>query len=277
MAAFSSFDFESVTAHICVAVARNGRLTMNSRTSYLNVYPTIGQGATFNVKRSEQQFLHGSHGFVPPNEIIAYKRLRRFPLLSKPERLNQLRSFILELRALTHPSLSGHENIVSLLGFAFEPDFYGNDDVWPVLLLEHADYGTLADLQESRLTLRAQAKLDLCLDVALGLQALHGCGIIHGDVKSENILMFQHSQRGYVAKIGDFGYSIFGEEQGSSIPRGTFPWTAPELVSATRQGAALDLEKADMYVNTLHQSRRSPWYCVASNLVAQILVRFLIL
>lgn len=56
-----------------------------------------------------------------------------------------------------------------------------SDLVWPVILTEFAEYGTLAALQRSQ-TLKIDVKLNLCLDIGLGVQALHDCGIVHGDV-----------------------------------------------------------------------------------------------
>jgi serine/threonine protein kinase len=56
-----------------------------------------------------------------------------------------------------------------------------DQDILPVLLVEKADYGTLSELQEQS-KLHVDERLELCLDVAKGLEALHGCGIAHCDV-----------------------------------------------------------------------------------------------
>jgi serine/threonine protein kinase len=217
---------------------------MNHETYYLNAYETIGQGATFNVKRVRID--KAFHEFGLPVEVAACKRLRRFPEPDSAERSRQLATFIQELRTLCHKPLRDHENIVTLLGVGFEPNFVGHSDPWPVLLLEYADYGSLAKLQGAYLSLRAQTKVDLALDVALGLQALHACGIVHGDVENENVLVFSHKERGYVAKIGDFGYSVFSDNT-NATPTGTRPWGAPELAAAPSAVSSEDLLKADMY------------------------------
>jgi protein kinase-like protein len=205
-------------------------------TKYLCCYPTIGQGATFNVKKDVTQHSLDSGdaerlGFILRDKVVVHKRLRRFPPLSVQERSRQLQSFLLELRCLCHGPLQKHPNIITLLGFGFEPGFYDDSDVWPVLTLEYAEFGSLADLQERNLSLRATTKANLCLDVALGIQALHECDIIHGDVKSENVLVFPHKERGYIGKLADFGYSVLSS-QGSVSKRGTVPWQAPEVSNA---------------------------------------------
>ena len=71
-------------------------------------------------------------------------------------------------------------------------------------------------------------RLKLCYDVAKGLSALHNCGIIHSDVKSENILVCTDAKSGFVAKVADFGFSLAEAGDGARLPGGTVPWNAPE-------------------------------------------------
>ena len=71
----------------------------------------------------------------------------------------------------------------------------------------------------------------LALDVAVGLQALHGSEIILGDLKPDNILLFDcDGERPQVAKLADFGASIFDAdfEDGPVSYRGTARYNAPE-------------------------------------------------
>jgi serine/threonine protein kinase len=53
--------------------------------------------------------------------------------------------------------------------------------------------------------------------------------IIHGDIKPQNVLVFENGSEGYTAKVADFGYSTLYVNQGELIamPRHK-PWTAPE-------------------------------------------------
>jgi serine/threonine protein kinase len=126
------------------------------------------------------------------------------------------------------------ENIISIFGLDFQEDYDDYNVAWPVLLMEYAEYGTLDTLQQD-ISIDTELARILLLDVAHGLQALHQCNIIHGDVKSENVLICRHAQRRYIAKLADFGLSLINPDSGSNrhrLPGGTFLWSAPEIGSA---------------------------------------------
>jgi serine/threonine protein kinase len=137
-----------------------------------------------------------------------------------------------ELRVLLHPQLRDHENIINLFGLDIQEDYDDCAVAWPVLVMENAEYGTLDTLQQD-ICLDAELAGILLLDVARGIQALHQCNIIHGDVKSENVLICRHRQRKYVARLADFGLSLINPDGVSKtstyrLPGGTFLWSAPE-------------------------------------------------
>jgi serine/threonine protein kinase len=149
-----------------------------------------------------------------------------------------------DLLCLVHPPLRQHDNIVSLLGLGWELPPSGNDSrLWPYLILEYSTHGTLAQLQASR-ELTYSTKTQLCIDVAKALEIVHHCNIIHGDVKTENILVFPGGRGGFIAKLSDFGfatldidfYSNNREKMGiddkkmtTPISSGTRPWIPPEF------------------------------------------------
>ena len=141
---------------------------------------------------------------------------------------DRFKSVLLELSALTHPPLLHHPNIIDFLGVAWGNNPFNLDYKLPVLVVEYAEHGTLADLQSKEI-LSSNERRWLCLDVALGLRALHQCGIVHGDVKSLNVLVFPHSTKRYIAKLADFGFSVVEtNEEEMTLSGHTFPWNAPE-------------------------------------------------
>jgi len=100
------------------------------------------------------------------------------------EQLNEIKSKAEIILGLRHP------NILRLLGVGAKA---------PVLIYEYADYGTL-DWQLRRGWKPSMKDLMLMfLQIADALRYIHGRGLVHGDVKPNNIFFVDK-----VAKIGDF-------------------------------------------------------------------------
>ncbi|PVF98802.1 ankyrin [Serendipita vermifera] len=81
-------------------------------------------------------------------------------------------------------------------------------------------------------TMDYDTRRSLCIDIGRGIQALHECDIVHGDIKMENILVFPHRQRKYIAKLADFGCTLVDADgSGSSRQLHGYsrPWNAPEF------------------------------------------------
>jgi serine/threonine protein kinase len=142
-----------------------------------------------------------------------------------------LQSVLTEFHALLHPSLFKHPNVVDLLDIAWGSNPFNHDQRLPSLVLEYADQGTLLDAVR-RGDMSSTEKRVLCHDTAAGLQALHDVGLIHGDVKADNVLLFSGKDR-RVAKLADFGFSLVeGFESDTIWLGGTRPWQAPEVQRA---------------------------------------------
>lgn len=113
-----------------------------------------------------------------------------------------------------HEYLRYHPNIVRLLGFSWASDWNSSTGaMYPMLVMEYARFGSLQSLQALTEPLSFAVKQKLCHDVARGLSILHACGIIHGDLKHENVLVFDNPYdeppgQPYLAKLADFGGAV---------------------------------------------------------------------
>ena len=148
----------------------------------------------------------------------------------------KLEAISLEMRVLSHEPLRNHPNIVDVVAFMWEkrPDEFGRR--WPILVLQDADCGTLSDFSQLDIVpLDSYAiALSIANDIASGLASLHACGVVHGDLKFENILIFEQLDGSFCAKISDFGLCsvaidlVDAEVTAVRLPAFSRPWEAPE-------------------------------------------------
>jgi serine/threonine protein kinase len=155
------------------------------------------------------------------------------------------KAILKELTILSHPRLRSHENICQLLCICWLDD----SDI-PALALELATFGSLEDiLVAPGYGLSTSQKINITVDIALGLATIHACGLAHGDLKPGNVVLFQHETRQIVAKITDFGGSgtmalNTSQTQKSGPVLATPAWSAPEVVYREKE---IDWQKADSY------------------------------
>jgi serine/threonine protein kinase len=96
--------------------------------------------------------------------------------------------------------------------------------------------------KQSSVTLTARTRLSIAREICDGLQYMHSNGMIHGDMKSLNILLGKDK----TAKLCDFGLTTMQLSSVTSLSSsagGTFAWSAPEIVLS---GARSSFE-TDMY------------------------------
>jgi serine/threonine protein kinase len=137
-----------------------------------------------------------------------------------------LHAFKQEVQVLGHIKLKHHENIATALFIGFD------DSHSPMLGLELAVFSTLVDvLLSCSLDADETLAFKLALDVATGMAVLHSSRIIHGDIKLDNILVYNHLIQKVVAKLTDFSDLIFVQDlvgQEWQPLGGTHSWRAPE-------------------------------------------------
>jgi serine/threonine protein kinase len=163
-------------------------------------------------------------------EKIIVKRTRKGVL---EPRSSAMRSFIAELRVRSHMPLRLHPNIVDLKGVAWDYEEGESRVPRPLLLEEFATERSLTHFWGTRNLTRMpfKVKAELCLDVAHGISILHECGVVHGDIKPDNILIFPRGNSRYetfTAKLTDFGHSAFEFEDLRALPAFTKQYCAPE-------------------------------------------------
>jgi len=115
-----------------------------------------------------------------------------------------------EIKALK--MFSGHPNIVCIKDYAFV-----NKDVY--IIMEYCEGNLYKLLKKSRLS--EHKALTYLIQMAKGLQHIHQKGLIHRDMKPQNILLSSG-----ICKIADFGLATFKNHTGEVA--GTDGYIAPE-------------------------------------------------
>ncbi|KAK6530291.1 hypothetical protein TWF694_003653 [Orbilia ellipsospora] len=138
-----------------------------------------------------------------------------------------LSAIIQELRILAHQDLRNHPNLPHILGVFFEDELKPEGTV-PCLVFERAVTDLSSYLREN-CPVPAEVMILLSSDIASALSAVHSHGLTHGDLKPQNILLFQRGGR-LTAALADFG--TCGVTDQSYLDVGVIPGTigfwAPE-------------------------------------------------
>lgn len=164
----------------------------------------------------------GSFGYVykvrrySDYKIYALKKVS-FSKLNPKEKENSLN----EIRILASIS---NKNIIE-----YKESFYDNDNNCLCLVMEFADNGDL----EKKIQHRAKSKyyyqeyeiLSMLIQITKGLKALHDNNIMHRDIKSANIFMFQND----IVKIGDLNVSKILKNGLHNTQTGTPYYASPEV------------------------------------------------
>ncbi|WP_091080349.1 Stk1 family PASTA domain-containing Ser/Thr kinase [Microlunatus sagamiharensis] len=161
------------------------------------------------------------------------------------------RKFDREARAAARLS---HPNVVSV--FDQGADAVDGHVVRPYIVMEYVEGETLRDVVNAHAPLDPLAALDLLEPVVSALAAAHDAGLVHRDVKPENVLL---GARGKV-KVADFGLAKAISSQTQTATQGlligTVSYLPPELVTTGVADARSDVYSAGVVLFELLTGRK---------------------
>lgn len=127
-------------------------------------------------------------------------------------------------------SVPSHENIIEFIGVA-QYKVENSPNVLIYIVTELAMNGSLnKHLYKDMRKPTSQQSLTWASHVACGMKHLHGEGVSHRDLKSDNVLLTEH----WVAKLCDFGTALELTSSVSTNKAGTCRWMPPEIIGEDR-------------------------------------------
>ena len=161
------------------------------------------------------------------NKVVAVKILKK----EFAENEEFLRRFRNESKAI---ALLSHPNIVKVYDVGFS-------DKLQFIVMEYIDGITLKEYIENEKVLTWKDSVHFVIQILRALQHAHDRGIVHRDIKPQNIMLFTDG----TIKVMDFGIAKFARDEGGTATDqaiGTVHYISPEQA----RGDETD-EKSDIY------------------------------
>ncbi|KAI8577186.1 hypothetical protein K450DRAFT_178141 [Umbelopsis ramanniana AG] len=232
--------------------ARDAKIIENLRAICTDADPTklyrnmvkIGQGASGGVFTAHS---------VDTNMSVAIKQMN----LEKQPNKDLIINEILVMRE------SAHKNIVNYID-----SFLHTGDLWVVM--EYMEGGSLTDIVTNNMMTEGQIAA-VAKETLEGISHLHAKGIIHRDIKSDNVLLGINGE----VKLTDFGFCARLNDMDAKRRTmiGTPYWMAPEVVTRKDYGPKIDIwslgimtiEMIEGEPPYLHESPLRAIYLIATN------------
>ncbi|MDE5564675.1 MAG: protein kinase, partial [Oscillospiraceae bacterium] len=164
---------------------------------------------------------------VVDNKLVAVKILKK-EFVENEEYLRRFRNESKAIATLSHP------NIVKVYDVGFS-------DTLQFIVMEYIDGITLKEYIDSEQVLTWKDSVHFVIQILRALQHAHDRGIVHRDIKPQNIMLFTDG----TIKVMDFGIAKFAREDertGGDQAIGTVHYISPEQA----RGDETD-EKSDIY------------------------------
>lgn len=187
-----------------------------------------------------QQLGEGGMGQVYLAEHVRMKRksaikIMRPALVHEPEALQRF------TREAENASKINHPNVASIF------DFGETDEGLVYLAMEFIEGESLSALLKREIAMHPVVAADIVAQAADALNAAHELGILHRDIKPDNIMISKRTDGTFVVKLVDFGIARTMERGTQQVTRTGFAVGTPEYMSPEQlSGDVLDA-RSDQY------------------------------
>jgi serine/threonine protein kinase/tetratricopeptide (TPR) repeat protein len=193
-------------------------LTPGTIISHYRILAEAGRGAMGVVYKAEDTNL---------GRMVALKFLPD-ELATHPPALERLRREARMIAALNHPGICTMHELGEASGHVF-------------LVMEFLEGETLRE-RGARKPLSDHELLDVAVQVAKALEAAHGQGMVHRDIKPDNLFLTKQG----VVKLMDFGLAKLVEEESGGAQQSSVTGTSGYMSPEQIRGEMLDA-RSDIY------------------------------
>jgi eukaryotic-like serine/threonine-protein kinase len=179
------------------------------------------------------------HGLKQFGDLLIVKKLKK-PQLS--DRDSQL--FYQEISLMEY--FKNEKYVAKLLGYSTDPF---------CLIMKYYEMGSLSQFIKTATYRSKLHVISFCKDIASGLQAMHLKGVVHNDLKPDNILLDMHNGQTFCV-LSDLGISQVitpqilkvGQFQVAQIKGLSLVYAAPERIAIFRNKYSLNPALAERQV-----------------------------
>ena len=242
-----------------------GRVVNSDRPEDRSLVALAASSSNISIHWQQGRFIGaGAYGKVytahnmDQNTVMAVKEIRFSDVSNLPAVYKQIKDESTVMQMLNH------QNIVEYYGIEVH-----RDKVY--IFQEYCDGGSLKDLLEHGRIEQEEVIMNYACQILEGLSYLHGRGIVHRDIKPDNILLTSDAG---IIKLVDFGAAKIIARGHRTINRtrapagtqmnslqGTPMYMSPEVIKNTPGGrlGAMDIWSLGMVVIELATGKK-PWY-----------------
>ena len=187
----------------------------------------LGEGGMGSVYLAEHVVIEKKFAL----KVLAPELSRRSDLVAR---------FLQEARSA---SRIGHENVIDIMDFGQSPDGL------VYIAMEFLDGKDLGEIVRGKGAMEWSEAREIVLQICRALRAAHDKGIVHRDMKPENIFLIQREGQPHFVKILDFGIAkVMGlDPNGPRLTRTGMIFGTPEYM-APEQAEGKDTDhRADIY------------------------------
>ncbi|KAL7410096.1 hypothetical protein BDY24DRAFT_400753 [Mrakia frigida] len=242
-----------------------GRVVNSDRPEDRSLVALAASSSNISIHWQQGRFIgSGAYGKVytahnmDQNTVMAVKEIRFSDVSNLPAVYKQIKDESTVMQMLNH------QNIVEYYGIEVH-----RDKVY--IFQEYCDGGSLKDLLEHGRIEQEEVTMNYACQILEGLSYLHGRGIVHRDIKPDNILLTSDAG---IIKLVDFGAAKIIARGHRTINRtrapagtqmnslqGTPMYMSPEVIKNSPGGrlGAMDIWSLGMVVIELATGKK-PWY-----------------